>query len=234
MDKLNIEEIKRRIRSGQIKGGVVGYALLSMQYEGAHELLEFICPRNHKFFMRWNHFKQGSRCPICAGVKKKIIEEIREYAEKFDFICVSKEYKNIETKLEWQCPNGHVFKMSCVAFQKHHKCPICSYEKLSKDRFGPGNPNWKGGISKEPYCQEWTCDLKEYIKFRDNYKCQNPFCKGNCGILCVHHIDYNKKSCIEENLITVGRICNLIANGYREFWEAVYKEVMRRRGCVYE
>ena len=35
---------------------------------------------------------------------------------------------------------------------------------------------WKGFATDQPYCQEWTKDLKNYVKERDNYICQNEDC----------------------------------------------------------
>ena len=74
-----------------------------------------------------------------------------------------------------------------------------------------------------------TDELKQKIRKRDSYICQN------CGItekihkikygriLTVHHIDYNKQNCKESNLITVCLSCNLKANGNRDYWFAYYK-----------
>jgi hypothetical protein len=88
---------------------------------------------------------------------------------------------------------------------------------------------WKGGLSREFYCQNWTKDLKELVKERDGYKCMNPCCSKKYELLVVHHIDYNKKSCGLENLITVCTSCNGKANFDREFHEAWYKAIMYRR-----
>ena len=80
-------------------------------------------------------------------------------------------------------------------------------------------------------------ELKEQIKQRDNYECQN------CGIteeehliiigriLTIHHIGYNKKNCNENNLITVCCQCNTRANFNRDYWKDFYtkkiKELIR-------
>lgn len=97
--------------------------------------------------------------------------------------------------------------------------------------YGENNPNWKGGISYEPYCCIWNDkEFKDDIKKRDRYYCQ---C---CGItryisfkvfecdLNIHHIDYNKKNCNPKNLIAVCRRCNSIANSNRIKWKEFYKE----------
>ena len=91
--------------------------------------------------------------------------------------------------------------------------------------------NWKGGISCEPYCEQWlTNDLKGYIKDRDGYKCQNPQCTKYSKNLCVHHINYNKKDCDPWNLITLCSSCNSAATFQRDWWECFYKEIIRRKG----
>jgi len=103
-----------------------------------------------------------------------------------------------------------------------------SYEVLEKIS-GSNASNWKGGISNELYCDEWID--KEYrkdIKERDNYTCQNFDCKGNSKRLCIHHIDYNKKNCKPDNLITVCVNCNSKANRNREYWEIFYKNIIRK------
>ena len=97
---------------------------------------------------------------------------------------------------------------------------------------GELNGNWQGGISCEPYCYEWSFkDFKDMIKERDGNKCMNPDCLGNSCMLVIHHIDYNKKNCDPENLITLCNSCNSRANGNREWHESWYKAIVNRRYC---
>ena len=93
---------------------------------------------------------------------------------------------------------------------------------------GDNNPNWKGGIAHEPYAPIWIDKrFKAGIRERDDHACQNPDCRGNSERLIIHHINYNKKDCEPENLITLCRSCNGRANFNREFWEAGYREIIR-------
>jgi len=66
-------------------------------------------------------------------------------------------------------------------------------------------------------------------------KYRRPYCSGKDSTLAVHHIDYNKKFCGAENLITVCRSCNSRANTDRGWHKAWYKAILYKRyGYVYE
>lgn len=93
-------------------------------------------------------------------------------------------------------------------------------EELSRAKRGENNWNWKGGISFEPYPLDWTDDLKEAIRKRDNHICQL------CGIhqdelkekLHCHHVDYDKDNLNPENLISLCRSCHIKTNYNRKYW----------------
>lgn len=111
-----------------------------------------------------------------------------------------------------------------------HKTKI-KMSKLKKGMYlKEDNPNWKGGISCEPYCFEWSFkEFKDYIKERDGNQCLNPDCFGNIYQLVVHHINYNKKNCEPANLIALCRSCNSRANKDREWHEDWYKAIIYKR-----
>jgi len=92
---------------------------------------------------------------------------------------------------------------------------------------GENNPNWQGGVSKLPYCPIWTDWLKKQIKERDNFRCQNPDCSHKFEKLVVHHIDYDKKNCSTDNLITLCSSCNGKANFNREHWIEFYNNILK-------
>lgn len=73
---------------------------------------------------------------------------------------------------------------------------------------------WKGGISFLPYSVDWTETLKRSIRQRDNYICQLCSQYGNE----VHHINYNKKNCDTNNLITLCHSCHSKTNNNRNYW----------------
>jgi hypothetical protein len=98
-----------------------------------------------------------------------------------------------------------------------------SSPKQSLKMKGSNNSNWKGGISYELYSIDWTDDLRESIRKRDNHMCQE------CGIqqdeldgfhkkLDVHHIDYNKYNLSPSNLISLCKNCHAKTSFNREYW----------------
>lgn len=99
--------------------------------------------------------------------------------------------------------------------------------EIAKKRQGEKSPNWKGGISKEPYSQDWTKELKKEIRVRDNYTCQLCGSKKN---LVPHHINYRKDDCRKENLITLCISCNSKVNAMRDFWKGFFAGKIYERG----
>jgi hypothetical protein len=84
------------------------------------------------------------------------------------------------------------------------------------------SPRWLGGKSFEPYGTDWTKTLRQSIRERDKYLCQLCFEKQNDTAFDVHHIDYNKKNCNPDNLITLCRKCHMKTNSNRSYWKKHY------------
>lgn len=97
---------------------------------------------------------------------------------------------------------------------------------------GEANTSWKGGISFEPYTPEFNRGLKDFIRERDIWTCQ--YCgKTQREIgrkLDVHHVDYDKKNCLPENLVALCRRCNIKANYNRDEWQIYFTEGLVKRG----
>lgn len=93
---------------------------------------------------------------------------------------------------------------------------------------GENNPQWKGGIGKEPYPYEFQKGLKVQIRDRDNKTCQ--ICgkseEANKTSLSVHHIDYNKSNLKKENLISLCISCHGRVGHNREFWIAFFQRLL--------
>lgn len=81
----------------------------------------------------------------------------------------------------------------------------CKVGKYALER----NPNWRGGLSFEPYTTEWTRQLKKTVIARDGECCR--LCESSYR-LHVHHVDSNKLNCAPANLITLCVICHMRAH----------------------
>ena len=93
-------------------------------------------------------------------------------------------------------------------------------------KVGKHNSNWRGGTSREPYSVDWTDDLKRAIRKRDRYTCQI------CGVepaVFVHHIDYDKKNCNLDNLITLCSSCHSKTNFNRNKWIKYFNKKLNAR-----
>jgi hypothetical protein len=141
-------------------------------------------------------------------------------------------FKHGETLKKHYCIDCKINEINYNTFYYgNERCSSCTKKKLYKN---PKNhPNFIDGKSKEPYTLKFTEELKEQIHKRDNYICQN------CGMteeehlivvgrtLHIHHIDYNKKNCKEDNLITLCMSCNIRANYSRDYWKDFYQNKLK-------
>ena len=110
------------------------YKILSVEYVNVQTKLKLQCPEGHTFKMRFGGFQQGQRCPECYNIirgnsQRLEYNDVKEYIENFEYILCSTKYKNSQSKLKLQCPEGHIFKMRYNAFQRGQRCPECSNSK---------------------------------------------------------------------------------------------------------
>ena len=88
-----------------------GGKCISKKYEYVKKHLEWECAEGHRWKAVPMTVKNGSWCRICAFKKVAIgIEKMQLYAKKHSGVCLSKEYKDNNTYLEWKCSEGHRWK----------------------------------------------------------------------------------------------------------------------------
>ena len=90
--------------------------------------------------------------------------------------------------------------------------------KLREANSGENSIFWRGGTSLELYPVDWIETLRRSIRERDNYVCQ--VCSKLQGDIAhaIHHIDYDKKNCNPNNLITLCINCHVKTNFNRQYW----------------
>ena len=185
-------------------------------------------------------------------------QKLREKSSKYRHSKEAKEKISLKAKKRWQNPSFDVEERNRKISQKKKgqgrgisleerwgKERANKFKKnlknLNKKRWankeninkfsGNNNPNWQGGISFEPYGQEFNRWLKEKIRQRDGYRCQECFRhqnelyrKGRKYSLLIHHIDYNKKNNSPDNLISLCNDCHSQTNFSRQNWTAYLRE----------
>jgi hypothetical protein len=119
MTRYKIEDMQNFAKS---KGG----KCLSSSYINSKTKLRWQCQYDHVWEADWGHIKnRGSWCPSCAGKARKTIQQMRDIAEANGGTCLSKEYINVSTKLEWMCLEGHTWEAVPNSIQQGSWCPTC-------------------------------------------------------------------------------------------------------------
>lgn len=126
-------------------------------------------------------------------------------------------------------PKSDEFKEKCrirmtgrPSFMKGRK--QTEYQKsVMRSKSGENHYNWQGGKSFEQYPIDWRRTLRIAVRERDNYMCQLCGRLQGDEALSVHHIDYDKKNCNTDNLISLCRTCHTKTNFNRNYWSDFFK-----------
>jgi hypothetical protein len=196
------------------------------------------CKSKRKELSKENHpnYKHGKTFAVayCCDCNKKLHFQAVLYDNKRCKDCAAKEKgKNIQGEkhpnyidgrslIDHFCKNeGCNNKISLYNFfTGKHTCKEC-YMKFQK--IPENNINWQGGLSFLTYTPQWNKMLRGYIRDRDNHTCQ--LChktEEKTRVLDVHHIDYNKQNCNENNLISLCQLCHVKSNFNRKYWQEYY------------
>jgi hypothetical protein len=115
---LSIEEMRSlaKSRNGEC---------LSQSYTNYKTKLTWQCNFGHNWDARPDLVKRGRWCPQCSNKKPKTMIDMEILATKRDGLCLSKEIKNVHTKLQWQCENQHRFMATPNNVRVGHWCKKC-------------------------------------------------------------------------------------------------------------
>ncbi|WP_434284699.1 zinc-ribbon domain-containing protein [Clostridium botulinum] len=106
-----------------------GGKCLSEKYINTDTKLIWQCAKGHIWPATPHAVKRGSWCPDCSKKRKHTIKEMQDLAKSKGGKCLSKEYVNTQTKLEWQCKNGHIWSMQPNVVIRGQWCPKCSIQR---------------------------------------------------------------------------------------------------------
>ena len=128
--KLTLEDAQQAAES---KEG----ACLSTVYNNSSTKMKWKCVKGHMWEASFNRVRSGDWCSICghesAGNKiRGSIEKVQERASLRGGRCLSDEYVNNRTKLEFKCSEGHKWWATPGSIQQGNWCPKCKYKGIAK------------------------------------------------------------------------------------------------------
>ena len=163
-----------------------GGECLSIEYINAHISIEWKCKENHTWIAKFNGVKHANTwCPTCSGHDKLTLEECQKLAISREGECLSTEYINSQTHMEWKCKENHTWIANFNSVKHANTwCPTCSKsrsEKLSREileeytglSFPSIRPNWLKNISGYNLELDGFCeDLSFAFEYQGKQHCE--------------------------------------------------------------
>ena len=107
---------------------------LSSVYINANSPLKWQCLNDHIWEAPAGRVKSGAWCLKCSGSEKLNLVDFHELAENRGGKCLSKEYINANSKLDWQCSFGHIWSARANHIKRGSWCPLCNVENRNNKR----------------------------------------------------------------------------------------------------
>lgn len=110
-------------------------------YKNSHTKIEFRCKEGHKWITTPSNVLAGKTCLTCANIQSSLrqrksheqfVEEVRNLHPD---ITVVGEYVNSNTKIEFMCSKGHIWKSAPSNLLSGCSCPFCKGERISALKF---------------------------------------------------------------------------------------------------
>lgn len=104
---------------------------LSVEYTNARTHLEWACAEGHRWWTTPKRVKAGTWCPACARKRRRVpLGEIQAAAEAMGGRCLSQEYVNATTPLQFECAAGHRWWAWPRNVRKGHWCQLCQFDRM--------------------------------------------------------------------------------------------------------
>jgi len=174
-------------------------------YKGGYTLAKYFCKDCNAEICWATAINGEGRCKSCSRKMRKGKN--------------SPAYKNGISLIKRFCKDCGKELGRCAEALDNIRCASCA-------RLGENHPNWIKDRSLLEYADEFTDELKEEIRNRDRRECQLCHKEELDRKLDVHHIDYNKKNCNEENLISLCNLCHMKTNANRKYWTEYFSSLV--------
>lgn len=90
------------------------------------------CSQGHIWDANWYGLTHNSWCGACKGSLPHDLKWAQDLAASRGGLCLASTYQNSNTKMEWQCGNGHRWFAKANAIQQGKWCLLCSRQSRSK------------------------------------------------------------------------------------------------------
>lgn len=158
-----------------------------------------------------------------SGSRRLTIGCVKSYAKQFNYLCVSRKYKNAHSKLEWVCDKGHKFLATWANFKSGSRCPTCNSNRMKlsvefvrsefeKIGYILITQTYEGCEQKLKYiCPNGHIHLITWHDWKSGCRC--PFCNiGKSGNNLKLDIDFVRAIFIEKGYI-------LLTEGYSNAYQ---------------
>lgn len=123
-----------------------GGRCLADSYVNNRQKLQWSCHQGHTWLARPCSVQAGDWCLKCSGRARKDISWCREMAAQRGGSCLSAEYVNSKTRVQWRCAQGHVWHSKPASVSRGQWCRQCATEK--------------GRVYKDPLCRKLATRLR--------------------------------------------------------------------------
>jgi thiol-disulfide isomerase/thioredoxin len=138
-----IKENLAFLRSMKKEAEKYGGKCISEKYVNNITPMEWQCKRGHTWKATLQNVKNcGIWCTKCNKIERKadILNNLQTIAENYDGKCLSENYINTKTPLEWKCVKGHIWKTPPFNILNGLWCPECNKKDKRYSRMIILNP----------------------------------------------------------------------------------------------
>ncbi len=164
-NKINLSGVWSPDKFGELENIAkeMGGEVKSMQYKGPNGALTFVCKEGHEWKTKPINITQGRWCPECgilkraSSRKKYDSDSVLELVKKQNGKWVSGDFKNIKSRLTFECENKHRWTTPVENVIYGSWCKVCKQEENAKKLITPTNTI----IS---FCKKHSLTLSEEFK----------------------------------------------------------------------
>lgn len=217
---------------------------LSTKYENSKAKLIWKCACGHIWSTCYNAVHNGTWCIKCANERKRQannlgIEKMHELAARENGKCISLQYDNVNSNLDWVCSLDHQFATAACNVIAGGWCPICRkglservcraiFEHLYKRQFSSCRPDWLLNTTGTPMELDGYCeDLALAFEYQgiQHYKIVHNFKVDDLRLNDIQDRDRRKAKICESRHVTLIQIPYTVSHVNLE--EFVRDELLR-------